>query len=226
MNIILYQTRSKSKMKIIIFGAGGQAKETIDLIEENVKAQIVGIIDKKVLDGRIFGHRVIGTEDELDFLIKKYKATHFTAAIGDIKIRSRLYNFARVKLQPLSIISKYANISKYAKIGEHATIYPGVVINAEVTIGNNALINSAASIAHEVKIGNHVDINPGVNIAGKVIIDDFCFIGIGASIRENLHIAKNTTIGGGAMVTKDTKPNKTYAGVPAKILVQSARIIR
>ncbi len=79
-----------------------------------------------------------------------------------------------------------------------------------------------------VHIGNQagLNINPGVSIAGKVAIDDFCFIGIGASIRENLHLAKNTTIGGGAMVTKDTKPNKTYAGVPAKILVQSARLNR
>lgn len=213
-------------MKIIIFGAGGQAKETIDLIEENIKAPIVGMIDNIALDSKILGYRVIGTDDGLDSLIKKYKVTHFTVAIGDVKIRSRLYNFAKVKLQPLSIISKYARISKYAKIGEHSTIYPGVVINADVTIGNNALINSNASIAHEARIGNHVNINPGVSIAGKVIIDDFCFVGIGASIRENLHIAKNTTIGGGAMVTKDTRPNKTYAGVPAKILIQSARIRR
>ncbi len=205
-------------MKIIIFGAGGQAKETIDLIEENLKATIVGIIDKKTLDSKIFGHRVLGTDDDLDSLIKKYKATHFTVAIGDVKIRSRLYNIAKAKLQPLSIISKYAHISKYAKIGEHATIYPGVVISADVTIGNNALINSNVSIAHEAKIGRHVDINPGANIAGKVVIDDFCFVGIGASIRENLHIAKNTTIGGGAMVTEDTKPNKTYVGVPARIM--------
>ena len=213
-------------MRIIIFGAGGQAKETIDLIEENIKAAIVGIIDKKALGSKILGYRVIGTDGHLDSLIKKYKATHFTIAVGDVQIRSRLYNFARVKLQPLSIISKYAHISKYAKIGEHATIYPGVVINADASVGNNCLINSNASIAHEVKVGDHVNINPGVSIAGKVVIDDYCFVGIGASIRENLHIAKNTTIGGGAMVTKDTKPNKTYAGIPAKILVQSARINR
>lgn len=205
-------------MKILIFGSGGQAKETVDLIEENIKGTIVGIIDKKALDGKILNYRVIGTDNYLDSLIKKYKATHFTGAIGNIQIRSRLYNFAKVKLQPLSIISKRANISKYAKIGEHATIYPGVIINAGVTIGYNALINSNATIAHEVKIGNHVNINPGANIAGKVLIEDFCFIGIGSSIKENLHIAKNSTIGGGAMVITDTEPNKTYIGVPAKNL--------
>lgn len=205
-------------MRVIIFGAGGQAKETIDLIEDNLKANIVGLVDKKPSNLAIFGYKVLGTESEFTSIIKKHKVTHFSVAIGDVKLRSKLYNFARSKLLPLSVISKEAHISKYAKIGEHATIYPGVVINADVTIGNNALINSNASIAHEVKIGNHVDINLGANIAGKVVIEDYCFIGIGASIRENLRIAKNTKIGGGAMVTKDTKPNKTYVGVPAKIL--------
>lgn len=205
-------------MRIIVFGAGGQAKETIDLIQENSKGKIVGIIDNKPSNLSIFGYKVLGTEREITSIIKKHKATHFSVAIGDIKIRSKLYNFAKSKLIPLSVISKKAHISKHVKIGEHATIYPGVVINADVTIGNDALINSNASIAHEAKIGNHVDINPGANIAGKVVIEDYCFIGIGASIRENLHIAENTIIGGGAMVTRDTKPNKTYVGVPAKIM--------
>lgn len=213
-------------MNVVIFGAGGQAKETIDLIQQNSSGKIVGIIDKKPFVAEFFGYKILGSDKEIDSIISKYKPTHFAVAIGDVKIRSQLYLLARSKLQPLSLISKYAHISKYAKIGEHAAIYPGVVINADATIGNNALINSNVSIAHEVKIGNHVDINPGASIAGKVRVDDFCFIGIGASIKENLHIAKNTIIGGGAMVTEDTKPNKTYAGVPAKILVQSVRISR
>lgn len=206
-------------MKIIIFGAGGQAKETIDLIEDNIKGKIIGLIDKKPSDSKFFGYKVLGTEKELDTIISKHKITHFSVAIGNIKIRQKLYQLAKDKLRPLTIISKYAQVSKYAKIGEHVTIYPGVVINADAAIGNNALINSNVSIAHEVKIGNHVDINPGANIAGKTIVDDCCFVGIGATIKENLHIVSGTIIGGGAMVTKDTKKNKTYVGVPARIKV-------
>jgi len=209
-------------MRIIIFGAGGQAKETIDLIEDNIKGEIIGIIDKKPTNTKFFGYKILGTEKNLDSIIKKNKITHFTVAIGNIKTRAKIYNLVKTKIKPLSIISKKAYISKSVRIGEHATIYPGVVVNADAAIGNNVLINSNATIAHEVRVADHVNINPGANIAGKVIIEDFCFIGIGASIRENLHIAKNTTIGGGAMVTRDTKPNNTYGGVPAKILIQSA----
>lgn len=206
-------------MNIIIFGASGQAKETIDLIEENINEQIIGLIDRKPFDAKILGYKFLGNDDQIDHIIKQHKATHFFVAIGDLAIRSKIYSQMSKKIKPLSIFSKKANISKYAKFGEHVIIYPGVTINADVTVGNNVYINSNASIGHEVKIGNHVNINPGASIAGKVIIDNFCFVGIGASIRENLHIAKNTTIGGGAMVTKDTESNKTYIGVPAKIML-------
>lgn len=205
-------------MNIVIFGASGQAKETIDLIEENVKGKIVGLIDKKPFSGNLLGYKCLGSDDQIDSIIKRYKVTHFFVAIGELTIRSKIYGSMIKKLKPISIFSKKANISKFAKFGDHVIVYPGVTINAGVTVGSNVYINSNASIGHEVKIGNHVNINPGANVAGKVNIGDFCTIGIGASTKENLHIAKNTTIGGGAMVTKDTQLDKTYVGVPATIM--------
>ena len=60
-------------MKIIIFGANGQAKETIDLIEENTKGKIVGIIDKKFSSSQVFGYQILGVDKDIDSLIKKYK---------------------------------------------------------------------------------------------------------------------------------------------------------
>lgn len=206
-------------MNIVIIGAGGQAKETIDLIEQNVKGKIIGIIDKKPFEDSILNYKYLGSDEDLNKIIKTKKITHFFVAIGDIKTRSRIYSLVKKKLIPLRIISKKTYISKSAKIGDHVIIYPGVTINADVVIGDNVYINSNAAIGHETKIGDHININPGASIGGKVIIDDMATVGIGASIKENLHITKGTTIGGGAMVTKDTKKNKTYVGVPARIKV-------
>lgn len=206
------------KMKIIIFGASGQAKETIDFIEENIKGQIVGLINIEPFKSPILGHEFLGMDSEIDQIIKRHKPTHFFVAIGDPVIRGRIYLAVRQKLQPLSIFSKRAYVSKYTTFGEHVIVYPGVVINADVSVGDNVLINSNAAIGHEVKIGNHVNINPGANIAGKVTIGDYSTIGIGASIKEKIVIASGTLVGAGAAVVKNTKPNKIYVGVPAKIL--------
>lgn len=205
-------------MKIVIFGANGQAKESIDLIEENTKGKIIGLIDKKPFKQKVLGYSFLGTDEQIEVIIKKHRLTHFFVAIGDLATRSKIYSQMSKKLKPLSIFSKKAIISKYAKFGDHVIVYPGVTINADVTVGTNVYINSNVSIGHEVKIGDHVNINPGANIAGKVIIGNFCTVGIGASVKEKLTIADNTFIGGGAMVTKGTKPNKIYVGVPAKIM--------
>ena len=201
-----------------MFGAGGQAKETIDLIEENNKGRILGFVDINRFETSIFNYKCLGEDKDINHIIKKYKATHFIVAIGDLKRRSKIYNSIINKLKPLSVFSKAATISKYSKFGDHVLIYPGVIINADVEVGSNVIVNSNSSIGHEAKIGNHVNINPGANIAGRVIVRDFCTIGIGASIKENLIIDRSTTIGGGAMVVKNTKSNKTYTGIPAKIL--------
>lgn len=204
-------------MNIIIFGAGGQAKETIDLIEANSEGKILGYVNR-VNIGDIFGYPFLGVDDDIDKIIKSHKATHFFIAIGDLSVRSRLYETIKQKLIPLTIISKNATVSKHSKRGDHVIIYPGVVINADVEIGNDVYINTNASISHEVKIGDHVNINPGANVAGKVVVEDFCTIGIGASIKQNVTLAKTSTIGAGAVVVKDTQANNTYIGVPAEIL--------
>src|SRR3989344_1764866 len=194
-------------MKIIIFGAGGFAKEIIDLIEDNIEGDILGYIDKVESHKKILDCPRLGSDQHLNQIIKKYKPSHFFAAIGDSKIRSKLYSNLKSKLSPLSIISKKAHISKYTKIGNHVAVYPYAVISTQVSIGNNTFVYSNSFVGHESKIGNHVNINPGVSIAGKVIIEDFVTVGIGASVKEKLHISKSTTIGGGAMVVKDTKLN-------------------
>lgn len=205
-------------MKIIILGAGGQAKETIDLIKENMKAQILGIVNKVWINEKILGYRFLGTDQEIEKIIKKNKATHFFIAIGDLGTRAKMYSLIRKRLKPLSIISKKASISKYTSFGEHVIVYPGVVINADVSVGNNVYINSNTSIGHEAKIGDHININPGANVAGRVTIRDFSTIGIGASVKEKITVAERTLVGAGAVVVKNTKQNKTYIGVPAKIM--------
>ena len=206
------------KLNIIIFGSGGFAKEAIDLIEENLNGKIIGFIDKKNTDKLILGYSFLGTDKNINEIIKQYKATHFFVAIGDIKIRSQLFISLRNKLKPLTIISKNASLSKYSRIGEHAIIYPGVIINAEVTLGDNVIVNTNVTIGHETKIGSHVNINPGANIAGKVKVNNFCTVGIGSTIKENLIIGSNSTIGAGAVVVKNALANKIYIGVPAEIM--------
>ena len=55
--------------KIILIGGGGHCKSVIDVIEQENKFQIAGIVDKHdLLDSKILGYQVIGNDSDLEKL--------------------------------------------------------------------------------------------------------------------------------------------------------------
>ena len=64
--------------KIIIIGASDQSRHTIDIIEKELKYQIVGVLDKKLAPGQVFeGYDILGYIPEIASLFseKKISAT-------------------------------------------------------------------------------------------------------------------------------------------------------
>ena len=57
--------------KIILIGAGGHARASIDVIEQCDKYNIVGLIVKKKPAPKVFGYPVLGTDKELKKISKK-----------------------------------------------------------------------------------------------------------------------------------------------------------
>lgn len=81
-----------------------------------------------------------------------------------------------------------------------------------------------------VRIGKNCTILPMVLIGKKhpgpcsVTIGDNCYIGVGVTILGPVTIGNNVTIAAGAVVAKDVPDNVTVAGVPAKIIKETATI--
>ena len=82
--------------KIILIGGGGHCKSVIDVIEQEARFEISGIVDKpELLGSKILGYPVIGTDNDLENLAKKYKNALIT--VGQIKsplTRIKLYDLA------------------------------------------------------------------------------------------------------------------------------------
>ena len=79
--------------KIILIGGGGHCKSVIDVIENEKKYKICGIIDKPGLLGtKVLNYEIIGNDSDLEALAKKFKYAFIT--IGHIKspkIRIKLF---------------------------------------------------------------------------------------------------------------------------------------
>jgi sugar O-acyltransferase (sialic acid O-acetyltransferase NeuD family) len=186
------------KSQIILIGGGGHCKSCIDVIEQEGKYQIGGIVDlKENLRKKVLGYEIIATDDELPDMISAYD--NFIITIGQIKnptIRITLFqNIERLSANLPVIISPHAYVSKHAKIGAGTVVMHQALINAGAHVGKNCIINNKALIEHDARVGDHCHISTAAVINGGVKIDSGTFVGSNATTREYVEIGKGTVIG-------------------------------
>ena len=189
--------------KIILLGGGGHCKSVIDVIEQEKKYKISGIVDRpEFLGTKILKYKVIGNDFDLEYLAKKYKNAIIT--VGQIKsplVRIKLFNLAsKAGFKFPSIISPRAYVSKHSNIGVGTIVMHNAVVNSNVSIGNNCIINTKSLIEHDCKIYNHCHISTNAIINGSVKIKSKCFIGSNATIRDGITIKQNSFIKASVLV--------------------------
>jgi sugar O-acyltransferase (sialic acid O-acetyltransferase NeuD family) len=216
----------KQQVHAVLIGAGGFAKECLDIIEfhnqfnPEQKIRLFGIVDdfptQTMLEKKeIFKLKFIGTVDQL---ISKAEVSHnFIIAIGDTNKREEIYEqLLQGGHHPLTVIHPNTTISPSAAIGSGSVVCAGVIIGNSAEIGVCSHLNPGAVIGHDVKVGNFVSINPNSTISGNVNISANTLVGAGSTILQGLSVGKNSIIGAGSCVTRDIGPNRTVKGVPAK----------
>ena len=190
--------------EIILIGGGGHCKSVVDVIEQEGRFEIVGIVDKpEFLDSNILGYPVIGNDSDLPNLAKKYQYALISA--GQIKspfLRMKLYDLAEKSgfILP-SIVSPRAYVSKHAVVGKGTIIMHDALINFNAQIGENCIINSKALIEHDCSISNHCHVSTSATINGGAIVKLGCFIGSGVTTKESIEIGENSFIKAGSLVT-------------------------
>lgn len=188
---------------IILIGGGGHSKSVIDVIEQEKKYKICGIIDKQEFLGtKILGYKVIGNDLDLDFLIKRFKYAIITVGhIKSAKPRIKLFNLAKkIGFILPTIISPNSYVSKHSIIGEGTVVMHHAIINANTFIGDNCIVNSKALIEHDCSISNHCHISTNATINGSVKIGSESFIGSNVTTKENIQIKKNSFIKAGTLM--------------------------
>jgi len=189
---------------IILIGGGGHCKSVIDVIEQEGRFKIIGIVDKpELLGSNVLGYSVIGNDSDLNSLAKKYQYALIT--VGQIKsplLRIKLFNLAvKAGFTLPNIISSNAYVSKHSSIGNGVVVMHNAIVNASASIGDNCIINSKALIEHDCTISKHCHISTNATINGGVTIESGCFIGSSATTKELITIGENSFIKAGSLVT-------------------------
>lgn len=205
---------------IVVIGSGGFSKQVIEIIEQlnliNPEYKLLGIIDdnKSLVGTEVLGYEVIGDTDYIKQLSKQQKIQG-VIAIADGEIREHISRKLN-DVQWVNLIHPSAVVSNYTKLGEGNIICAGVVINPECEMGNHSHINIGSTLGHDVLMLDYVTVMPGSKISGNVNLKSKSMVGTGATIIQGLTIEENVILGAGTVVTKNTKPNYLYVGVPAK----------
>ena len=189
--------------KILLIGGGGHCKSVIDVIEQEERFEIVGIVDKpKLLGSKVLGYPIIGNDSDLSNLAKKYQYALIT--VGQIRspsLRVKLFNLANEAgfILP-SIISPNAYVSQHTSIGNGVVIMHNALVSANAVIGDNCIINSKVLIEHDCQIFDHCHISTNATINGGVVVESGCFVGSGSITKESITIQKNSFIKAGSLV--------------------------
>ncbi|MDP2143575.1 MAG: NeuD/PglB/VioB family sugar acetyltransferase [Gallionella sp.] len=191
------------KPKLILIGGGGHCASCIDVIEQEDKFEIAGIVDKDPGGKEILGYQILGKDDNLSSLRSSCDFALIT--VGQIRspqVRIRLFEYAKSLGYTLPvIISPRAYVSRHASVGEGTIIMHDALINSRATIGSNCIINTKALIEHDAIVGDHCHISTTAVINGGGVVGQGTFVGSNAATREAVATKENDFIKAGSLFT-------------------------
>ncbi|WP_281678943.1 acetyltransferase [Synergistes jonesii] len=217
------------KKDIVLYGAGGLARETHWMITSDSKLRdqfnIKGfIVDEEYLDDTpksIYDTPVYAK----DFLINaKGRPIGVIICIGDTYGRKHVYEDLS-KLENISfpsLIYPTCMVSPDAVIGEGAMIHSKCTITVNVKIGKCVFMNGNVTVGHDVVIEDFVSIYPRCDISGHAKIGRCASIGAKSFILQKKTVGENAIVVPGAIVLRNVPPNTTVMGNPAKIYLRNS----
>lgn len=225
-------------VRLLIVGAGGHGRETLDVVEainrtastgpapETIDAVgfLADLIDEDVLGRRGVPH--VGSADVLRARLQDpgepgASRLRYHLAIGSGAARARL-DVGLIDGDPAGVDRAASLVHPAATMGSDLRLGPGLYLAAgarlttNITVGRHTHLNLNAAISHDCVVGDFVTLSPGALVNGNVTLGDGVFLGTGAIVLPGRSVGRGAVIGAGAVVTRDVPPEVTATGVPAR----------
>ena len=208
-----------SKPSVILIGAGGHAHACIDVIEQQGKYHIAGLVGmQEEMHTQHFGYAVIATDAELSQLAKEYQYAVITVGqIDSPDKRISLYQQALdLGFSLPNIIAPTAHVSVHATVGAGTIVMHGAIVNAGARVGENCIINTRALVEHDTVVQDHCHISTGAILNGSVGIGAGSFVGSGCVIKDGIALGGRCVIGTGLCVRHNQADHTRFIGYDKK----------
>lgn len=193
-----------TKPPIILLGAGGHCRSCIDVVEQNGRFTIAGIVDRAGASSGddLFGYRIIGTDDDLASLRRQYQyALVTTGQIQSAAIRVKLFEkLDGLGFQLPSIVSPKAHVSSHATVAGGSIVMHGAIVNAAARIGRNCILNTNSLVEHDATIGDHCHVSTGAIVNGGSSLGAYSFLGSHATMIHGIQTPPHLFFKAGKLV--------------------------
>ena len=194
------------RQSIVLIGAGGHCRSCMDVIEQEGRWDIAGLVGQKAEIGTsVLGYPVIASDAESADLVKDYPYALITVGhIHTPNLRAQLFHDARSLGFTLPVVvSPQAYVSRHASIGDGTVVFHGAVVNAGARIGMNCTVNSRALVEHDVTVGDHCHISTGAILNGDVRVGSWSFVGSASVVKQGLTLGEYSFLGMGIALKRD-----------------------
>jgi sugar O-acyltransferase (sialic acid O-acetyltransferase NeuD family) len=218
--------RSASHMsrRVVIIGAGGFAREVLDVFDACRAAgedvEVVGwIVDREfgtpgtlVNDVPILG----GMEW---FGARAASGVRTTCGVGAPEIRKRLVSAALARGAVFTtVIHPTVVRTAWIEFGQGCVVTAGCILTNRIRVGDHVHLNLATTVGHDAVLADFATTAPGVHVSGNVTVEEGAYLGTGAVVNEKKRIGAWSVVGSGSVVIADVPANTTVVGVPARIV--------
>lgn len=207
----------------MILGAGGHAREVLDIFEAKSEGgavtEVIGFLVDPGLGapGTIVNDRpILGG---LDWLDGRATSVDVICGVGAPEARFDLVTRAsRHGSRWATAIHPSVVMSRRVEIGVGVVIGAGAILTDQIHVGDHVHVNLGCTVSHDADLQDFVTVSPGVHISGNVLVGIGAYLGTGASIIERRQIGEWSIVGAGAVVANDVPENSTVVGVPGKVI--------
>jgi len=193
-----------------VLGAGGQARETADLV------RTAG----HTADGRPVVLR--GLLDESGEAVLADESGALVLGFGFPELRRRLLDRYADRFEFPAFRHPTADVGSGTDLAAGVVVSAGCVVTTDVHLGPGSLVNPRSGIGHDSRLGRCCVLNHGVNVSGGVTVGDGVLIGSGATVLQGRTIGDGAVVGAGAVVTRDVPAGATVVGVPARVVERTS----
>ncbi len=208
---------------IVVIGAGGFGRETLDVIEAAASAgddlRLLGVVDAgpREEDLQRLAARGIPYLGSDEWWESAPSAVRYLIGIGDPGIRARVAGrLTSSGFRARSVVHPRAVVGSQAVIGDGVVIASGVQVSTNVMLGDHVHLNPGAIIGHDTILRDFVSVNPGAIVSGNVSVEPGVLLGAGSVVLQGLTIGAGAVIGASACVTTNVPTTTTVVGVPAR----------